>query len=235
MSNRNNYLCVRLPEELVAALADTAAAIAEAAKGDEDDGDGATGFEPMAPDGVHLTFCFLGPHAQRLKRDAAFHGALRGALVGDAPPAAASVDGARGRAAAASPPPPLPALAAPFACRPTRLLTFPPGKHNLLVAAFDELPAGVAARAGAAHAVAARLVHPSLAALNSPDWFPHVTLGKIRGPAAAHGRVVDAAAAVWGAQAAAGWPAVPCDGRLVLRGHALAQAPDVPWDDAPLL
>ena len=268
--NKNNYLCVALPDELRASLSELALGIAAAAGNSEGTADvPPTGlFDPVDAAALHMTYCFLGPSLQRTKRDAvlAFRDKLQSALTrsgdGAAAPTASSTTAAaparKGKEGDTPPPPPLqrahaqgnkapsgsakateqalataaPPMASPFALRPSRLVPFPPDKCNLLAAVFDDVPAAVRAKAPRAHAVAAAHVDAALSGLNSPDWLPHVTLGKLRGPPQSHRAVFEAADRAW---AAVEWPPCQCDGRLELCGHPLAQAPDVVWSEPRLL
>eukprot|EP01062_Namystynia_karyoxenos_P016044 TRINITY_DN15851_c0_g2_i1.p1 TRINITY_DN15851_c0_g2~~TRINITY_DN15851_c0_g2_i1.p1 ORF type:complete len:251 (+),score=97.63 TRINITY_DN15851_c0_g2_i1:92-754(+) len=179
MPNGNSYLSLALPDEARSALAEVAAAAAEAAA---QTGAPDWGFDPVDEEDLHVTVYYAGEQLRQLS----------GADLCGWHQAVSDVVGGCG-------------LSAPPALRFTGLELFPPDKMNLVVARFDccgELRE-VQRRITAAHA-AAQFKDPgsaprmaALAATNS-DWVPHCTLGKLRAPkgsvAAFGARVAEAAA-----------------------------------------
>ena len=152
--NKNNYLCVTLPDAWRDALSSFCHAL-----GDDN-------FRPMEHDDLHMTFCFLGEHMQHMKREkiVGLHSEL--------------VETQKG-----------------IVIQPNfqRFTLFPPEKMNVLVVVLEGFPAAVQGRHGDVVRIMSAGTGDDIAAKNNSNWLPHITLGKIQGPAGAAQEVLAAA------------------------------------------
>ena len=170
-SNGNAYLTVGLPPRQRAALHHLTQRLSQAVTAiPKAQGDKPAGFDPMAKEGLHMTFVFCGKVLGGLPGSTLeqFHHGVTKTVANSIPPTSPTAGATRRQCT----------------LRFRELRLFPPQKENLVVAVYEASPVLGALQKHTLQQAADVGVRTATAELDVP-WVPHVTLGKIRAPKAA--------------------------------------------------